>query len=48
LKKDQQETVLEYFELCRKFWDDRENKLDAWTQAVQNGQIPQFGANLLY
>lgn len=38
--------VLEYFELCRKFWPSP--ALDAWAAEVRAGQIPEFGANLKY
>jgi hypothetical protein len=49
LKKGERETALQYFELCRKFWDPRVNqKLDEWTKDVKDGRIPDFGANLIY
>jgi len=41
-------TVIEYFELCRKFWQMDFGKLDCWTAQVQSGKIPDFGANLSY
>jgi hypothetical protein len=40
--------VLEYFELCKKFWDSKFSKLDAWSAEVKAGRIPNFGANLVY
>ncbi len=46
LEKGEQETVLQYFDLCRKFW--RSDKLDEWTKDIHAGRIPDFGANLLY
>ena len=48
LEKGEREVVLEYFQLCRKFWPDDEGKLAAWTAAINQGQIPNFGPNLLY
>ncbi|MGH7973303.1 MAG: hypothetical protein ACREIC_31680 [Limisphaerales bacterium] len=46
LEKGDQETVLQYLELCRKFWQS--DKLDEWTKDIQAGRIPEFGANLIY
>jgi hypothetical protein len=39
--------VLEYFDLCRKFWHEKE-QLDLWSQEVKAGKIPNFGPNLVY
>jgi hypothetical protein len=46
LHKGEQEVVLEFFELVRKFW--KSDKLDEWIKDVHAGRIPEFGANLLY
>jgi hypothetical protein len=48
LEKGERETVLQYFELCRKFWKMGHDRLDQWTKDVKAGQAPAFGANLLY
>jgi tetratricopeptide (TPR) repeat protein len=48
LECGEQETVLRYFELCRKFWGSHSDLLDQWTQDVRAGRIPEFGANLVY
>jgi len=48
LEKDEREVVLEYFELCRKFWDMGHGTLDDWAKDVKSGNIPAFGANLFY
>ncbi len=48
LEKGEQDTVLEYFERCRKFWELESGKLDDWTRQVKAGKIPDFGANLVY
>ena len=48
VEKGERDTVLQYFQLCRKFWKMDYGKLDEWTQAVQAGKVPDFGANLLY
>jgi hypothetical protein len=47
LEKGESAAVLEYFELCRKFWSFS-NRLDPWIDAIHKGQMPNFGANLNY
>jgi tetratricopeptide (TPR) repeat protein len=47
LEKGERDTVLEYFQLCRKFWEvGRRGKLDQWTKDVKAGKMPDFGLNL--
>jgi hypothetical protein len=48
LQAGQRKTVLQYFELCRKFWEFHGDDLDRWTKEVKAGKTPQFGANLFY
>ena len=48
LVKGERETVLQYFELCRKFWKMDYGKLDEWSEEAKAGKIPNFGANLVY
>jgi hypothetical protein len=48
LEQGEEEVVLEYFELCRAFWEMHRGRLDEWTSTVKNGSIPDFGANLVY
>ena len=48
LEKGERDTVLQYFELCRKFWTMDNNKLNDWSKEVKAGKSPDFGANLLY
>jgi len=48
LEKGERDSVLQYFELCRKFWTMDYGKLDDWRQEVKAGKIPKFGANLVY
>jgi len=48
LEKGQRDVVLEYFELCRKFWKMEGGRLDRWSKEVKAGTIPDFGANLVY
>lgn len=48
LEKGEKDVVLEYFKRCGTFWEMGEDKLAAWTEAVRQGKIPDFGANLKY
>jgi uncharacterized membrane protein YeaQ/YmgE (transglycosylase-associated protein family) len=48
LEKGERDTVLQYFELCRKFWTMDYNKLNEWSEEVKAGKTPYFGANLIY
>ncbi|MDB6065188.1 MAG: hypothetical protein JWR26_1396 [Pedosphaera sp.] len=51
LAKGEQETVLQYLELCRKFWSSgggKGGKLDEWTKDIYAGRMPDFGGNLIY
>ncbi|QDV40924.1 hypothetical protein Enr13x_07620 [Stieleria neptunia] len=44
----EKQVVLEYFDLCRKFWELGADRLAVWTEAVNKGQRPDFGASLDY
>ena len=48
IDKGERDVVLEYFELCRKFWKMEGGRLDQWSQEVKTGKSPNFGANLVY
>ena len=50
LEHGEKQTVLEYFELCSQFWntDRAKEKLRRWSEQVETGSIPDFGANLVY
>ncbi len=48
LGKGEKDVVVEYFELCRKFWRMDNGQLNQWHQEVKSGKIPDFGANLVY
>jgi hypothetical protein len=48
LAKGETDAVLEYFQLCRKFWELQDGKLEQWSREVKAGKIPDFGANLVY
>jgi len=48
LEKGERDVVLEYFELCRKFWKLERGNLDQCRDEVKAGKVPDFGANLFY
>ena len=48
LLKGESEVVLQYFDLCRRFWKRHTDTLDRWTEDVKHGRLPEFGANLVY
>jgi RNA polymerase sigma factor (sigma-70 family) len=46
LEQGQKDAVLQYFQLCGRFW--KSDKLAAWTQQINQGVMPDFGGNLAY
>jgi len=38
--------VISYFDLCKEFWPMK--KLSDWRKSVAAGEIPDFGANMVY
>lgn len=50
LLRGEREAVVQFLELCRKFWKTSNalKKLDEWTALVKGGVVPDFGANLQY
>jgi tetratricopeptide (TPR) repeat protein len=48
LEKGERDAVIQYLELCRKFWKMDNGRLDQWIKEIKVGKIPQFGANLVY
>lgn len=49
LQAGERDTVLQYLELCSRFWGSgHQSQLSNWTAQVQAGTIPDFGPNLMY
>ena len=48
LAKGERDVVVQYFDLCARFWDRQFSKLEAWKAIVLKGDVPRFGANLVY
>ena len=48
LENREKAPVLQYFELCGKFWPSGKDRLKTWSATVKQGKIPDFGASLHY
>ena len=48
LEKGETATVLEYLDLCAKFWRSDFGSLSTWKKVIAQGKQPNFLANLLY
>jgi len=48
LEIGEREIVIEYFELCSKFWEMHRGRLDEWGTLAVAGKIPDFRGNLRY
>jgi hypothetical protein len=48
LEHKETDTVVEYFRLCGKFWEMGTDRLRQWTILAKAGEMPDFGANLVY
>ena len=46
LEKGEREVVLQYFALCKHFWNSGAGQLEEWSKTVREGGMPKFGANL--
>ena len=48
LEAGEQKAVLQYLELCGRFWKSDFGALEKWKEMISGGRFPNFGANLLY
>ncbi len=48
LDKGEKDVVVDYLQLCRRFWSNDDGRLDRWTQEIKDGKTPDFGLNLTY
>jgi hypothetical protein len=46
IEKGERDVVIEYFDLCAKFWERHGGKLELWKSVVRQGKLPDFGFNL--
>lgn len=43
LAKGERDVVIQYLELCRRFWKLHEGRLDRWIREIGDGKVPDFG-----
>ena len=48
LEKGERDVVLQYLDLCARFWTSDRGQLAKWKAEIQAGSVPNFGANLSY
>ena len=53
IEKGEKDAVLQYLDLCAKFWKSGKEspdggELEKWKAQVRKGELPNFGANLWY
>ena len=48
LEAGEKSAVLEYLQLCEKFWTMEDGRLAVWRRMISEGGTPRFGANLLF
>lgn len=46
LNHDIKAPVIEYLEMCKKFWEMDDGRLDSWSASIRGGGRPYFGSNL--
>ncbi|HEX8844450.1 MAG TPA: hypothetical protein VF791_07390 [Pyrinomonadaceae bacterium] len=46
IEKGERDAVVEYLDLCAKFWERDEGRLEQWKNIVRQGGVPNFGFNL--
>lgn len=47
-ERGEREAVVQYLQLCKKFWTYPRNPLDQWIQDIREGRQPNFAQNLNY
>ena len=48
LEHGERNSVTAYFDACGSFWSSGRKHLTEWKQQVSRGEVPNFGANVLY
>jgi tetratricopeptide (TPR) repeat protein len=48
LRAGKVDEVIEYLARCAVFWEMGQEQLDAWTEAIRRGEVPDFKGNLEY
>jgi hypothetical protein len=45
LRKGERAVVIDYLDLCAKFWSLGRSKIPAWKTQIEKGETPDFGSN---
>lgn len=48
LEHGERDVVIAYLKRCKSFWDMDRGKLTEWIATIEEGGVPNFGANLVY
>ena len=48
IEKGERDAVVEYLDLCAKFWERQGGKIEGWKGVIREGGMPNFGTNLGY
>lgn len=48
LEHGERDVVVVYLKRCQSFWDLERGRLGKWIKTIESGDIPDFGANLIY
>jgi len=48
LEKGEKKTVIQYFDLCARFWRMEDGNLGKWRAQAERNEIPDFGPNVRY
>ena len=48
LELGETESVIEYFEMCKRFWKMEDGRLDSWAASIKGGGTPYFGTHSHY
>ncbi len=48
LERGERSAVIEYLRQCSKSWDSSSERIAEWTRLIEEGMMPDFGANLEY
>ncbi len=48
LELGERDVVIEYLDLCSTFWESGSDTLVQWKEEIARGELPAFGANLVY
>jgi hypothetical protein len=46
IEKGERDAAVEYLDLCAKFWERQDGRLEGWKGVIRDGGMPNFGASL--